>query len=228
MFEKIFNRVEQKYILTKKEKDNLLSLINDFIEKDNYFDSLISNIYFDDSYSRLIINSMEKPVYKDKVRLRGYGKIENNSDVFFEIKNKYNGIVGKRRIKIKLNDYYDYIKGKKITDEQIMKELDYLIKVYNLKPSIFISYHRNSYKGKNDDIRITFDDNLISRRNDLKLENGVYGERYFDDDKYIMEIKTLNGYPLWLTKALSELKIFPNSFSKYGSIYMKEMEVAYA
>lgn len=228
MYENIFNRVEQKYVLTKSEKDNLLKLINKYIKKDEYFDSVISNIYFDDFNNRLIINSMEKPIYKDKVRLRGYGDINKNSNVFFEIKNKYRGVVGKRRIMMRLDDFYKYLDGEKIFSEQIMKELDYLIKIYNLEPKIFISYHRNSYKGINDDIRITFDNDLISRRYDLKLDNGIYGDKYFNDDKYIMEIKTLNGYPMWLVDALSSLKIFPNSFSKYGSIYKKERSLVYA
>ena len=229
MYENIFNRVEQKYVLTNKQKDELLKMINKYLEKDLYFESLISNIYFDDYNNRLIINSLEKPLYKDKVRLRGYGIINKDSNVFFEIKNKYMGIVGKRRIMIKLNDLYDYLEGKTLPDKQIMKELDYLIKIYNLKPSIFISYHRFSYKGKDDNIRITFDDNLISRRNDLKLENGVYGDKHFKKDECIMEIKTLNGYPIWLVNALSSLNIYPNSFSKYGFIYSKEMkEVLYA
>lgn len=229
MYENIFNRVEQKYLLSKEQKEKLLKMINNHLTKDEYFESLISNIYFDDFNNRLIINSLEKPIYKDKVRLRGYGVINDNSNVFFEIKNKYLGVVSKRRIMIKLKDFYDYLEGKILPDEQIMKELDYLIKIYNLKPSVFISYHRFSYKGKVDDIRITFDDNLISRRDDLKLESGVYGKKHFKKDECIMEIKTLNGYPMWLTNALSILKIFPKSFSKYGSIYTKESkEVIYA
>ena len=229
MYENIFNRVEQKYLLSKEQKDKLLKMINKYLTKDEHFESIISNIYFDDFNNRLIINSLEKPIYKDKVRLRGYGVINDNSNVFFEIKNKYLGVVSKRRIMIKLKDFYDYLEGKILPNEQIMKELDYLIKIYNLKPSIFISYHRFSYKGKVDDIRITFDDNLISRRDDLKLESGVYGKKHFKKDECIMEIKTLNGYPMWLTNALSSLKIFPKSFSKYGSIYTKEIkEVIYA
>lgn len=228
MYENIFNRVEQKYVLTKSEKDNLLKLIDKYIKKDEYFDSVISNIYFDDFNNRLIINSMEKPIYKDKVRLRGYGDINKNSNVFFEIKNKYKGVVGKRRIMMRLDDFYKYLNGEKIFSEQIMKELDYLIKIYNLEPKIFISYHRNSYRGISDDVRITFDNDLISRRYDLNLESGIYGDKYFNEDKYIMEIKTLNGYPMWLVDALSNLKIYPNSFSKYGSIYKKERSLVYA
>lgn len=225
MYENIFNRVEQKYILSQDEKKKFIDKIKKHIIKDYYYDSLISNVYFDDSNNRLIINSLEKPLYKDKVRIRSYGIPTLDSNVFFEIKNKYKGIVGKRRIMIKLKDFYDYLDNKLVIDNQIMNELDYLVKYYDLKPTLFISYHRYSYMGKEDNnLRITFDNDLISRYYDLKLESGIYGEKFFDNNECIMEIKTLGGYPMWLVNALSELKIYPESFSKYGSIYQSSIK----
>lgn len=104
-----------------------------------------------------------------------------------------------------------------------MQEIDYYMKYYNLKPSIFIAYNRSSYQGIEDkNLRITFDSNLRSRRTDLRLELGDAGKKYFKNNEVIMEIKTLNALPLWLVKELSELKIYPVSCSKYGSIYAKE------
>lgn len=225
MYNNIFNRVEQKYILDKNQKNELLKRIRKYLKKDKYFDSIICNVYFDDSNFRLIINSLEKPLYKDKIRVRSYGVPNMDSYVFFEIKNKYKGIVGKRRISIKLKDFYNYIDGKLEPDSQIMKELDYLVKFYNLVPVMYISYHRHSYESKDDEnLRITFDNNLTSRNYDLRLEKGNYGEKYFENEESIMEIKTLMGYPMWLVKALSELAIYPVSFSKFGSIYNKEIK----
>ena len=146
-------------------------------------------------------------------------------DVYLEIKTKYKGIVGKRRVKLMLSDFYNYFESGSFKDSQIMRELDYFFKYYDLKPSIFIGYDRNSYKSyEDDDLRITIDSNLRSRRENLKLDFGSNGENYFNEDMYIMEIKTLEAIPEWLSRTLSDLKIFPVSFSKYGSIYMKEME----
>ena len=34
-----------------------------------------------------------------------------------------------------------------------------------------------------------------------------------------MEVKTTGAYPLWLASALSENRVFPVSFSKYGRVY---------
>ena len=223
MYNDIFNRVEEKYFLNKNQKDLLLSLIDDYITKDKFYKSNILNIYFDNSNNELVIRSNLKPIYKDKIRLRSYDIPTLNSDVFLEIKSKYDGITYKRRIKLKLKDFYDYIKGKKINDSQIMKEIDYLFKYYDLKPNYFIAYNRLSFKGKDDNnLRITFDSNLRSRNDNLKLEYGDFGEKYFNDDKYIMEIKTINAMPIWLTNILSKLEIYPTSFSKYGEIYKRK------
>lgn len=133
-------------------------------------------------------------------------------------------MVFKRRIELPLKVLYNYLETKQlpIKDNQIMEELDYTIKVNKLKPKIFIAYDRLSYCLKEDkNFRITFDYNLRSRQDDLRLEYGDSGNLY--DDNYIMEIKTTDSLPLWFADILSELKIYPKSFSKYGAIYKKEV-----
>ena len=103
-----------------------------------------------------------------------------------------------------------------------MREIDYSMKRYNLKPMVFIAYERYAYKDNEDTgLRITFDTNLRYREDELKLEYGSSGKLLFDKPMYIMEIKTLGGLPLWFSSILSELKIYPNSFSKYGNVYKK-------
>ena len=219
----VFQRVEQKYLLDKNIKDLFLDKINQMVEKDPYFESTICNIYFDNDDNELIINSLEKPTFKNKVRLRSYNVPNLDSRVYLEVKDKYKGVVGKRRCKMQLKDFYNYIDNGYVKDEQIMKELDYYFNYYKLKPFIFLAYDRQSYLGKgNKNLRITFDSNLRSRKDNLRLELGDKGNYYFDDDKYIMEIKTLGSMPLWLSRILSELKIYSISFSKIGSIYSKE------
>lgn len=221
----VFKRIEEKYLITEEEKQKLLEEINSYIEKDMYYETTVCSIYYDNDNNDLIINSLQKPIYKDKIRLRSYGIPTLEDDVFLEIKNKYKGIVGKRRVKMTLNDFYNYLDGKKSFDNQIMKEIDYLFKYYVLKPNIFIAYDRTSYFGKKEkDIRITFDNNLRSRRDNLRLEYGDKGDKYLDSNLYIMEIKTLGGMPLWLVNSLSKLKIYPRSYSKYGTKYLQELK----
>ena len=226
MYENIFKRVEEKYLLTNEQRIKLFDRINQYIEHDIFFETTICNIYFDNDNDDLIINSIEKPTYKHKVRLRSYGIPKLSDDVFLEIKFKYKKIVGKRRIKLPLKDFNDYlVNGRYKEDNQIMKEIDYLFKLYNLKPTYFIAYDRQSYcECGNRNLRITLDSNLRSRKDKLSLELGDKGKLYFDEDMYIMEIKTLDSLPLWLVNNLSDLGIYPVSFSKYGSIYKKDKE----
>lgn len=224
----IFRRVEKKYLLTKEEKDNLFNLIWPYIEEDKYFKSIISNIYFDTVDNDIIINSIDKPIFKEKLRLRSYTvPVDMDSEVFLEIKRKFKGVVGKRRVSLKLKDFYDFYDNRDYEKSQIFEEIRYAFDYYGLVPKIFVGYDRVSYKGKDDEgLRITFDSNLRSRFDNLRLEYGDTGDNYFDCDMYIMEIKTLGAMPFWLVDSLSKLKIYPTSFSKVGRIYssLKEME----
>lgn len=223
----IFKRIEQKYVLSEDEYIKLMNLIKNHLEKDTYYKSRICNIYFDTKNYDLIVKSLEKDEYKEKVRLRSYDIPTLNDNVFFEIKSKLDGVVYKRRVTIKLSDFYDYINGNYInsSNNQIMKEIDYTINKYNLEPKYFIAYDRTSYFDKdNKCFRITFDENIRSRNSDLKLEYGDAGKLYFKNKEYIMELKTIGGLPLWFTNILSELKIYPKSFSKYGNIYKDKLK----
>lgn len=224
-----FRRVEQKYVLTEDEYHKLFNEIKQYIEKDKYYQSTICNIYFDNESDDLIVKSMEKPIYKEKVRIRSYNTPNVNDHVFLELKGKYKGVVFKRRVSIKLSDLYKYIETGEIpntSNKQIMNEIDYIIRKYNLKPKIYLAYDRLSFYDKNDvNFRITFDSNLRSRNNNLKLELGDGGILYKTNKFYIMELKSLTAIPLWFIKILSRLKIYPKSFSKYGNIYCKNKEV---
>lgn len=207
--------------MNQKQYESFLKKINDYVEEDKYFKYKICSIYFDTNNYDLIRNSLEKPIYKEKVRIRSYGKVENEDKIFFEIKKKYKGITNKRRITLTYENLKNYLNKNKIPDNsniQIFNELDYLMNYYELKPKVFISYDRISFISKeNKNLRITFDNNLNYRLNELNLDDEK--GKIFNNDKYILEIKTLDSFPIWLVKALSELEIYPTSFSKYGSIY---------
>lgn len=223
----VFRRKETKYILSKDLYEDLLNKLKPYIKEDKYFISHIYNIYYDTPNDYLIIRSIEGPKYKEKVRLRCYSIPSLDDIVFLEIKKKYNGIVGKRRIELKLKDFYHYIETGELnnSNEQIKKEIDYCFKQYKLEPRRFLCYDRYAYVSKdNNTFRVTFDYNIRSRKDDLRLDLGDKGDYLFDDDKYVMEVKALDSYPIWFTKILSELKIYPMSFSKYGTIYKKDFE----
>ena len=222
----VFKRVEKKYLLSEDLYQKLFEKINNYISVDTYDFSTICNIYFDTDDYLLVNRSIEKPIYKEKVRLRSYGIPKKNSKVFLEIKKKYKGVVGKRRVSAPLKEFYTYFDTGKYpnVDTQIMNEINYCFKFYNLKPKVFLAYDRYSYKGKDDsNFRITFDKNIRSRTDNLYLENGDNGMLLLDKNCYIMEVKTLGAYPLWFAQILSELNIYPTSFSKYGNVYKKQI-----
>lgn len=222
----VFKRVEKKYLLSEDLYQKLFEKINNYISVDTYDFSTICNIYFDTDDYLLVNRSIEKPIYKEKLRLRSYGVPKKNSKVFLEIKKKYKGVVGKRRVSAPLKEFYTYFDTGKYpnVDTQIMNEIDYCFKFYNLKPKVFLAYDRYSYKGKDDsNFRITFDKNIRSRTDNLYLENGDNGMLLLDKNCYIMEVKTLGAYPLWFARILSELNIYPTSFSKYGNVYKKQI-----
>lgn len=226
----VFRRVEQKYILTDDKYNILMKEIGDKIEKDAYFKSTVCNLYLDSDNNDLIINSIDKPIYKEKVRVRSYQVPGVHDKVFLELKAKYDGVVFKRRISMKLNEFYKYIETgiKPIKDNQIMDEIDYIIKKYDLKPKLFLAYDRISFYDKEDkDFRITFDTNLRSRKDNLLLEFGDAGKLYNKDKFYIMELKSRKALPMWFVKVLSKNNIYPQSFSKYGNIYKKGMVEEY-
>lgn len=229
MVQEVFNRTEKKYLLDKNKAEKLMEKASTYIKSAEYPYTKICNIYYDTQNKELIRKSMEKPLYKEKIRLRSYGVPNKKDKVFFEIKKKFDGVVTKRRIALTLNQAYNYLeKGtipKSNKNKQIFKEIDYCFKKYNLIPSMYISYERYSYCGReNKDFRITFDTNIISRDYDLKLEQGDYGEKLIRNNTYLMEVKCTGSMPVWFAQILSELEIYPISFSKYGKIYQKSLK----
>ena len=223
MIQNIFERIEQKYILNENEYLIIKKYLNEYFVRDKYFESNIYNIYFDNDNYDLIINSLEKPIYKEKVRLRSYNTFKNTDILFLEIKTKYKNKVYKRRVELTKDEFDKYINNDILPNRsQIMKEIDYRLKYYKLKPKILVAYDRKSYLSKeSNDFRITFDSNLRYRFDNLYLDD-CNNKKFFNEDKYIMEVKSLNALPLWFVKILNENKIYPTSFSKVGSIYMEE------
>lgn len=220
MAEEIFNRVEKKYLINEEKYNKLLKILNNHMKKDKYDKYTICNIYFDTKDNLLIRTSIEKPKYKEKLRLRSYGIPNKKDNVFMEIKKKYKKTVNKRRIILSYQDLLKYHEKGIIpkTNKQIFNEITYMINHYKLIPTLYLAYDREAYLEKNNNLRITFDKNIRFRCDNLTLKED-YGEKLLNDDEYIMEIKVLNAYPLWLAHALSDLEIYPISFSKYGKIY---------
>lgn len=226
-YQDVFQRIEKKYILDKEKYEKLMEKLNGKLDDNEYPNSTILNIYFDTDNYDLAIKSIQKPIFKEKIRLRSYNVPNDDSMLFLEAKRKYKGIIGKRRIAITKCQYEEYVNTgtiKNIDNRQIFDEIDYTVKKYNVCPKMFVAYDRRAYYLKeNHNIRITLDFNLRSRNEDLDLYLGDAGKKFFKNDMCIMEIKSCEAIPIWFVKILNELCIYPTSFSKYGEIYKKSV-----
>ncbi|MGN0150596.1 MAG: polyphosphate polymerase domain-containing protein [Clostridia bacterium] len=231
----VFNRFENKYMLDTKTFEKICKVMDEHMVLDGYCTNhqyyTISNIYYDTPDNSLIRESLSKPVYKEKLRLRAYGVPDIDTRVYLEIKKKFNGLVNKRRTVLRLDEAYGFLATSKkpelqnYMNEQVLNELDYFLNKYNLEPKVYIAYDRIAYFEKdNDDLRISFDTNIRTRRYDLSLEAGDYGEKLLPDDVWLMEIKTSRAMPMWLCDMLTELQVYHSSFSKYGTEFERTLK----
>ncbi len=219
----VFKRYELKYLLTAQQKQAVLAAMAAHMEQDSYGRTTIRNIYFDTDNYRLIRRSIDKPAYKEKLRIRSYQQAGPGSTVFVELKKKHDSIVYKRRVSLPQQEAMEWLLGKKHCrrDTQISREVDYFLRFYgSLRPAVFLSYEREAYFSRDgSDFRVTFDDHILCRREDLSLGAAVYGTPLLPEGKVLMEIKCSGGIPLWMTGVLSRERIFKASFSKYGTAY---------
>ncbi len=221
MAQEVFKRVEKKYLLSSEQYNELKKLLKDEMILDQYGKHTICNTYFDTDTYQLIRTSIEKPVYKEKLRLRSYGIPTENSKVFIELKKKYKGVVYKRRQEMTLRQANSYFSaGIRPAQSQILREIDWFLAFYNPVPKVNIFYDRLAYYHKEEkDLRITFDTNILCRDYALDLRKGAWGSAILPENKYLMEIKIPGAIPIWLSKKLTELEIYHTSFSKYGNWY---------
>lgn len=218
--EKSFKRHEIKYLITINQYINLMDYLSDKVEKDVVYKSTIYNVYYDTDNFELIRKSIEKPIYKEKLRIHSYNKPTLDSSVYVELKKKYDHIVYKRREKIA----YKYVLNNSFlegAETQIDKEIKYFNDFYDgLTSKMFLSYEREAYYFKDDkQIRITFDTNIKYRTENVNLLPSISDIKLLLNNFVLMELKVSFSIPYNLAKYLSSEKIFKTSFSKYGTAY---------
>lgn len=228
-----FVRKEKKYLISSLQKDRLLEILPQYMKFDKYCRNgnmyTVNNVYFDNETYNVIRHSTSKPSYKSKIRMRSYKVGVTDDDlVFLEMKKKFKGVVNKRRLTLPYKDLEEYLNTGVFPDElcsnelQILKEIDYEAKRENVKPMVYLSYLRTALYDKSDSsVRLTIDEDILARIEEHTLSSERYGYSLLPEGYYLMEIKVYGAFPLWLAHILSELKIYPTSFSKYGKFYEK-------
>lgn len=230
----VFHRYEKKYLLNEAQYQKMRALLQERMIPDRYNRDgkkyTISNIYFDTKEDHLISRSLEKPEYKEKLRLRSYGPVKEDDSVFLEIKKKNLDLVNKRRTVLTLKEAKAYLLEGKwpengSSNPQILHEIDYLVHQEHVEPKVYLAYDRLAYfSPESTGMRVTIDSGIRARRTDVRLSGEDYGELLLEEGRYLMEVKVIDSIPLWFTKALSEEGIYSVSFSKYGTEFQKYCE----
>ena len=240
-----FARKEKKYLITKGQCEAIKQGLANHMRLDDYGATRIDSLYLDTPGHDLICRSLEKPLYKEKLRIRSYGAFSEANVVFVEIKKKYKGIVYKRRVRMSSAGAQAYIAGMGYEDAQrlhpiaggdvavelspgkcqIAREVDAFFARYpSLEPAMLISCMREAWcridpEDENCVDRITFDENISYV--DLFETQSVRRRPVMSSDMVVMEIKCAGGYPIWLCDLLSQCNAYPRSFSKYGNAFKR-------
>ena len=221
----VMKRYEFKYIVTAEQRHFLEQRLEGHMKIDKYGITSIASLYYDTMDYRLIRTSIEKPPYKEKIRLRSYGLATDESPVFLELKRKYDGIVYKRRVQstIPFVEGFFAREGDIPANGQIAREISYFRDYYGtLVPAILIIYDRAAYFEPGGDLRLTLDANPRYRVDDLNLTSSMEGMPLLPEGSSILEIKVQGAMPLWLCHILDEGKIYKTTFSKIGEAYKKQ------
>lgn len=221
-----FERVEKKYLLTPAQLGALAPMLHRHMQIDQYGRHTICNVYYDTPDYRLIRTSLQKPVYKEKLRLRSYGVPGPGDTVFVELKKKYRGVVYKRRTALELTAAERWLAGDGPAPEgQIAREIEYFQSLYRTGPAVFLAYDRAAMFGRQDpDLRLTLDENIRWRTDALALSAGDRGSPLSVQGLYLMEVKLPGVMPLWLAHGLAQAGAAPVSFSKYGCCYREFLQ----
>lgn len=218
----VMKRYELKYILSASQREFLTKELEGHMQVDQYGETSIASLYYDTLDYRLIRSSIEKPPYKEKIRLRSYGLATDESPVFLELKRKFDGVVYKRRVQttIPVVERFFLGEGEVPADGQIAREISYFRDFYGtLVPSCLIIYDRVAYKETHGDLRLTIDGNPRYRVDRLDLKTSMEGTSLLPEGSSILEVKVQQAMPLWLTHILDQAHILKTSFSKYGEAY---------
>ncbi len=222
MIRYVFKRYELKYLLTAEQYRTVRGEIEKRLSPDAFGKTTIQSLYYDTPDDRIVRASIEKPAFKEKLRLRCYGLNDRDQDIYIEMKRKYDGVVYKRRIACKERELPDIL-GAEPESSQIGKELAYFFRFYGkLVPKTMILCDREAFFDADSDLRVTFDRNVRYRKKALNFHTSLDGKSILADGMVPLELKSGVAFPLWLCDLLCREGIKKQSFSKYGAAYACE------
>jgi len=218
----VFKRYELKYLMDEDQASAVLDVVRKRMMLDRYGRSTIRNVYLDTPDFLLARRSIDRPLYKEKLRIRAYGEPSQEDEVFVEMKKKFDSVVYKRRLRMPLREAEGWFRGEcEAPRSQIGEEIDFMrVRYPDIRPAMFLSYDREAYcAGSCSDLRITIDSRILARTEALSLSSPIGGRPVLPEGYTLMEIKTMYGYPGWLTGLLNSQRLYKSRFTKYGNAY---------
>lgn len=220
-----FVRKEQKYLLSREDYENFMKTFSADLDEDPYSPYEIRSIYFDNENNDLMNRNLKKPAFRQKIRMRSYGAVNDEDPVFLEMKKKLKGTTFKKRITIPYREARKYLEPSdepKMVSTNTGRELERIFEKERLIPSFYVRYHRKAYTWKkNPDFRLTFDTELVSRPN-IRSLNEDGGEKLLEDSVVLMELKAPHSLPVEVSRFLNEKAIYPANFSKATTSFKRK------
>lgn len=214
----VFERFEQKYLLTYSQASALYESLAPYMQPDAYGKHTICSLYFDTEDFSAARAHQAKTFYREKLRLRSYGVPGGGDTVFLELKKKLDGTTFKRRMPLTLAEAKRYLRTGEPPENagQVFGEIDWFCTQNHPEPKAVICYDRIALAGREDpSLRLTFDQNLRFREECLDLSKGDWGQSLCSENDVLLEVKSSGPFPLWLSRLLTSHQIYPASFSKY-------------
>jgi VTC domain len=225
-------RYEYKYLIDYEQLSRIRSLMQHYVQHDSYAAKFggqytVRSIYLDSPKMHMYHTKQDGLPHRLKVRLRGYNIGDDSSQVFLELKKKYQGPILKNRGQLTFGEFKDCLRGGFLPDniDELPRSEDirrFFFQVYsqNLRPIVNVVYEREAFKPNHNnplnDFRLTIDKNLRGaawpRIEELYQEDGL---RYALPNFAILELKFNQFLPHWIKPVVSKLQINKEPASKY-------------
>lgn len=216
------SRVELKFLINYEDYIQLsrqLKLLMDVdpnATNDNGY--YLSSLYFDDMYDSATYDKADGVEYHRKFRIRTY----ENGKAQLEYKTKNQNITTKdilpldKTLEEALINRDFKILGENL-DKDLIKQIYVKMKLNNLKQTLYIDYFREAYVFLKDDIRITFDKDILV----YNCYNKNIKYKVLEPRKVILEVKYRKTFPDFIRKVVLSKKHITIPYSKYFMGWLK-------
>jgi hypothetical protein len=223
-----FNRYEIKYLMPATEVPALRAELDRRLDRDDHGATEgygVWSVYYDTRDLRFYWEKIEGLRFRRKLRIRHYGDrstIDDDTDVFVEIKQRVNRVTQKRRVALPYRLARDLCDGRTMVEHDgaqpaFLGEVLELVCGLDLRPVAMTGYQREAFVGRDAEtgLRITLDQRIRGRDRDLHLGADADNRLIVPARLAVVEFKANERVPYWLTDLAAELNLSVVRISKY-------------